>query len=84
MASQEGKPNIVLITAAIYLFALSLLIPIFPKLITYSNEYPEDEIETTRKYGTLQIMKNVLDLFFCRSLGGLVISLDVKLCYSSA
>ena len=71
MLSQQGNTNILLITAAIYLFALSLLIPIFPKLITYSNEYPEDEIETTRKFGTLQIIKNVLDLLFLPILGGI-------------
>ena len=60
-----------------YLLSISLLIPIFPDLIalsiTQEGTDDEDEIEilTTERYGLLQVIKSVLDLFSLSVLGAL-------------
>ena len=60
-----------------YLLSISLLIPIFPDLIALSvtQEGIDDEEEivilTTERYGLLQVIKSVLDLFSLSVLGAL-------------
>ena len=64
-----------LATLFFYLFSLSVLIPVFPALIELSipTFLSEDkaEVETTARYGDLQVLKSVLDLVSLPILGGL-------------
>ena len=66
-----------LVSLFLYLFSLSVLIPVFPALIelslptTGSLSEGDKEVETTERYGTLQVIKSALDLVSLPVLGGL-------------
>ncbi|EOD30752.1 hypothetical protein EMIHUDRAFT_253657 [Emiliania huxleyi CCMP1516] len=80
MASMDAKDDpshakpalpLLLAPAALYLFSVSLLFPIFPSLLKFALPagVPERGAETTALYGLLQQIKAVLDLFTLPVLG---------------
>jgi len=80
MASMDAKDDpshakpalpLLLAPAALYLFSVSLLFPVFPSLLKFALPagVPERGAETTALYGLLQQIKAVLDLFTLPVLG---------------
>lgn len=69
----ERTLSLLLGVSFLYLFASSLLIPIFPHLISasFEGDVANDSPETTQRYGTLSILKSSLDLLSLPLLGGL-------------